>query len=134
MKLKQQEFRCDTCRIGVELANPKCSKCGKQMRSDGDRFFDYVKIHGLKPSAKYDEDADKRYYVFSLGVGPFLINGMTYNASNGSVMMPSRQMRGGKVRIGRMQPTAAIKIRELVEQQIKVLEGAELAEEERAAA
>lgn len=104
------------------------------MRSDGDRFYDHVKVLGLKRSAKYDEDADKRFYVFTLSVGPILINGMTYNASNGSVMMPSREMRGGKVRIGRMQPSAAIKIRELVKQQIELLEDAELAEEERVAA
>ena len=96
------------------------------MDANGDKFFDYVKTHNLRRSPKYDEDGERRFYVFNLVIGQFRIYGMTYNASNGSVMFPSWPQNGRRSRYASAPGVAVNRVREIVDRAIEALEEIEV--------
>lgn len=118
MRLKNQHLKCASCNVSVLQPHPKCQRCDRQMDVTGDKFFDHVKIHKLRRSLKYDADEGLRYYVFNLSIGGFLVKGMTYNASTRSLMFPSGNQGGKKVRPVRAPGMTIITLREMLDQKI----------------
>jgi hypothetical protein len=93
------------------------------MEAFGDRFFDYVSIQNVRRSPQYDAEEDRRYYVFRLVVGGFLINGMTHNASKGSVMFPSNSPNGKRTRYVSAHGMTIRRVKAMLAEQISQIEG-----------
>jgi hypothetical protein len=92
MKLKREQYRCNSCDISVLLAHPTCHKCGRQMDSKNDSsFMRYVTIHKLREHENYED-----FYVFNLSIGPISIRGLTYNPESRSIRWPKCSMNGYK--------------------------------------
>jgi hypothetical protein len=126
MRVKKQQFTqftCTNCKQSVRLAHPICGRCQQAMDAKGDKFFDYVSISKLRRSPKYDEGEDRRYYVCNLSLGGFLINGVTYNASKGSVMLPKCEMNRRITRPVKAFGATMTRVRALLDQAIAGMEG-----------
>lgn len=116
----KREFTCkNDHRLTVKSEVIYCPECTNPMRQLGDRFFDHLKIVDLHETENSEKGlfGDKQYFTFNLSIGGIIVNGVTYNLTKRSLMMPKGFP--GKKRVVTVYGNVAERIRRMVEDELK---------------